>query len=325
MPLLGSIASTPSRPPTPGRHSLSFHGTGSSLFLLILKNVLLTIVTLGVYAPWAATERRKYVWQNVEFHGQRFIFGGTGLELFIGYLKVLVGYAVFLGVPMLVRQISPSLAIAVQVAFVLGLVALIPFAVYGSRAYLLSRSTWRGIHFSMQPGAGPFVRAFLVGYLLTVVTLGLYMPVWLNKLRKIITDRSRFGNHAFRYDGDDFEVWVMSMKGLLLSIVTLGIYYFWFRANLSRYEVEHTHFGQAKGRLELTGGDVFKFTMTYLLGTTLTLGLAFPWLATYVLRSVFERTSLEGDIDFAAITQSEVRGNAAGDGLADVMDVGLSI
>jgi uncharacterized membrane protein YjgN (DUF898 family) len=326
MPLLGSVASAPSRPPTGGpRHHLSFHGTGSSLFLLILKNVLLTIVTLGVYAPWAATERRKYVWQNVEFHGQRFIYGGTGLELFLGYVKVLVGYALFLGVPALVRLISPDLGNAVQIAFALGVVALIPFAVYWSRAYLLSRSTWRGIHFSMEPGAGSFARTFILGYLLTLVTLGLYMPVWLNKLRKISTDRSRFGNQAFRYDGDDLAVWVMSMKGLLLSILTLGIYYFWFRAELSRYEVEHTHFGQARGRLELTGGDVFKFSMIYLFGTTLTLGLAFPWLATYVLRSVLERMSFEGHIDFAAITQSEARGNAAADGLADVMDVGLSL
>ena len=322
--LLGSVVDTPG-PPLGARHRLSFHGTGSSLFLLILKNVLLTIITLGIYAPWAATERRKYVWQNAEFHGQRFIYGGTGLELFWGYLKVLVGYAVFLGVPALVRQVSPDVANVVQIAFALGLLALIPFAVYWSRAYLLSRSTWRGIHFSMEPGARSFARTFLVGYLLSVVTLGLYMPVWLNKLRKITTDRSRFGSHAFSYDGDDFEVWVMSMKGFLLSIVTLGIYYFWFRAELSRYQLEHTRFGRARGRLDLTGGDVLKFTVIYLLGTTLSLGLAFPWVATYVLRSVLERTSFEGHIDFAAITQSEARGDATGDGLADAMDVGLSI
>lgn len=323
---LDSVVDTPPRPPVGGgQHRLSFHGTGSSLFLLILKNVLLTIVTLGIYAPWAATERRKYVWQNVEFHGQRFIYEGTGLELFIGYLKVLVGYALFVGVPALVRRVSPDVAIVVQVTFALGLLALIPFAVYWSRAYLLSRSTWRGIHFSMQPGAGGFARAFVVGYLLTIITLGLYMPVWLNKLRKITTDRSRFGDHSFSYDGDDFAVWVMSIKGFLLSILTLGIYYFWFRAELSRYQLEHTHFGRARGRLELTGGDMFKFTLIYLLGTTFTLGLAFPWLATYVLRSVLERTSFDGHIDFAAITQTDVRGNAAGDGLADAMDVGLSI
>jgi uncharacterized membrane protein YjgN (DUF898 family) len=324
IPLIGTGAHAPP-PALGGRHGLAFHGSGSSLFLLILKNILLTLVTFGIYAAWAATARRKYIWQNIEFHGQRFIYHGTGRELFVGYLKVFAGYALFLGVPALVRQASPSLAVIVQIAFALAILPLVPFAIYWSRAYLLSRSTWRGIRFSMEPGAGLFARTFVVGYLFTLVTLGLYMPIWLNELRKITIDRSRFGNHAFHYDGDNFEVWAMSMKGLLLSIATLGIYYFWFRAKLSRYELEHTHFGQARGRLDLTGGDIFKFTMIYLLGTTLTLGLAFPWVAAYVLRSVLERTSFEGPIDFTAITQGAAQGDAAADGLADVMDVGLAI
>lgn len=323
--LLSGVPDARPSPPAGPRHPLSFHGTGSSLFLLILKNVLLTLLTLGIYTPWAVTARRKYVWQNAEFHGQRFVYHGTGRELFFGYLKVLAGYGLFLGLPALIRKVSPSLALVVQVAFALGLLALIPFAVYWSRAYLLSRSTWRGIHFSMQPGAKSFARTFVLGYLLTLVTFGLYAPIWLNKLRTLSVNRSRFGDHAFRYDGDDFEVWKMSMIGFLLSLLTLGVYYFWFQAKLSRYQLAHTHFGQARGHLDLTGGDVFKFTMIYLFGTTFTLGLAFPWLVTYVLRSVLERTSFVGEIDFATITQAESGGNAAADGLADVMDVGLPI
>jgi uncharacterized membrane protein YjgN (DUF898 family) len=312
-------------PPAGSRHGFAFHGTGSGLFLLILKNVLLTIVTFGIYAAWASTERRKYVWQNIEFHGQRFVYRGTGLELFLGYLKLLLGYALFLGVPALIGLVSANLAMGVRILLIVGLLVLIPFAVYWSRAYLLSRSAWRGIHFSMEPGAGPFARTFILGYLLTLVSLGLYGPVWLNKLRTVSINRSRFGDHAFRYDGDDYEVWKLSMKGFVLSILTFGIYYFWFQASLSRYQMEHTHFAHASARLELTGGDVFKFTMIYLFGTTLSLGLAFPWVATYVLRSVLERTSFVGHIDFAAISQREIRGNAAADGLADALDVGLSI
>ena len=39
-------------------------------------------------------ERRRYLWSNVEFHGQRLEFTGTGWELFKGYLKVLGVYLV---------------------------------------------------------------------------------------------------------------------------------------------------------------------------------------------------------------------------------------
>jgi len=306
-------------------YRLAFHGTGGGLFLLILKNVLLTLLSLGVYAAWAATDRRKYVWQNVEFHGQRFIYHGTGYELFIGYLKVLLGYGLFFGVPALLSAVSPHLGLVVRIIFLLAIIAVIPFVIYWSRAYLLSRTSWRGIRFSMEPGAKPFARTFLVGYLLTLVSLGFYGPIWLNKMRTVSLNRTRFGNQHFRYDGVDAEVWAMSIKGFFLSIVTFGIYYFWFLAKLSRYELEHTRFGNATGRLELTGGDVFKFTMIYLLGTTLTLGIAFPWVVTYVMRSVLERTSFVGDIDFSTIVQDQAYGDAAADGLAHALDIGLPI
>jgi len=181
------------------------------------------------------------------------------------------------------------------------------------------------IRFSMEPGAGLFARTFLLGYLLTILTLGLYGPVWLNRIRRVSIERSRFGSRAFRYDGSDLEVWKISIKGMLLSVLTLGIYYFWYVAELSRYEMQHTYFDGARGRLDVSGADMLKLTLFYLFGTTLTFGLAFPWLATYALRFMFERLSFEGPIDFAAIVQVEARGNAAGDGLADVLDLGLPL
>lgn len=312
-------------PPAGPRYQMAFHGTGGGLFVLILKNVLLTLLTFGIYAAWATTAKRKYLWQNVEFHGQRLVYHGTGRELFVGYLKVVAGYIIFLAVPTLIRQLSTTLAAVVQVAMALGVLALIPFAVYWSRSYLLSRTTWRGIRFSMEPGAGPFARTFVVGYLLTLLTLGLYGPVWLNRVRKVNIDRTRFGTQAFRYDGSDLEVWKMSIKGFLLSVLTLGVYYFWFIAELSRYELAHTHFQGARGHLDLSGWDVCKLTLIYLLGTTLTLGLAFPWLATYATRFLLARLTFEGPIDFAAVSQGEALGHAAGDGLADALDVGVGL
>lgn len=312
-------------PPRGPRHTLAFHGTGGGLFVLILKNVLLTLLTFGLYAAWATTARRKYLWQNVEFHGQRLVYHGTGRELFIGYLKVIAGYALFIGIPIALRQVSATLGLVAQGVLVLGFLALIPYAVYWSRAYLLSRTTWRGIRFSMEPGAGPFARTFLVGYLLTVLSLGLYGPVWLNRLRKVRVERSRFGSEAFHYDGSDFEVWKISIKGLLLTVLTLGGYYFWYLAELSRYETAHTCFQGARGRLDVSGWDICKLTLLYFLGTTFTLGLAFPWLAAYALRFFLERLSFEGPVDFAAIAQSEAVGHAAGDGLADALDVGVAL
>ena len=306
-------------------HRFRFHGTGNSLFLLILKNLLLTMLTCGIYAAWAKTQQRKFMWQNTEFHGQRFLYRGTGEELFVGYIKVAACYAVFILVPTLIRQFSPEAAIAVQVVFGLGLLFLIPFAIYWSRAYLLSRTSWRGVSFALQPGAKPFAKVFLGGYLLTLLTLGVYAPVWMNRMHAISINRTSFGNMPFRYDGKDSEVWKLTMKGWLLSICTLGVYYFWYISELTRYQLDHTYLGDARAHSTLRGGALFRIMLVYIFGTTFTLGLAFPWIACYALDQMFETMSFEGDIDFAKIGKAEATGNAMGDGLADAMDLGLSL
>lgn len=308
------------------RHNFAFHGTGGTFFVLILKNLLLTLVTLGLYAPWAKTERRKYLWQNTEFHGQRLMYHGTGYELFVGYVKVIAGYIFFFGVPAIVTHFAKTPGVLLQLVLMFALLALIPYAVYWSRAYLLSRTSWRGVRFSLDPdGAGAFAKTFIGGYFLTLLTLGLYAPIWLNRVHGAVVDRMRFGNVTFRYTGEDKVVWGIMVKGMLLTLLTLGIYFFWYRAELMRYQMSHTHFGDARGNLELEGSKLFEISVVYILGTTLTLGIAFPWVACYTMRTMLERLSLEGDIDFARIAQLAVSANAAGDGLADAMDVGLSL
>jgi uncharacterized membrane protein YjgN (DUF898 family) len=321
-----AVAMPDVRPPAARRHGFAFHGAGGTFFVLILKNLLLTLVTLGIYAPWAKTERRKYLWQNTEFHGQRLVYHGTGYELFVGYVKVIAGYFLFFGVPAIVTRFAKVPGALLQLALMIVLVALIPYAIYWSRAYLLSRTSWRGVRFSLDPdGAGAFAKTFIGGYLLTLLTLGLYAPIWLNRVHKASVDRMRFGNVTFKYTGDDKVVWGIMMKGMLLTLLTLGIYFFWYRAELMRYQLSNTHFGDARASLDLEGSKLFELGVVYILGTTLTLGIAFPWVACYAMRTMLERLSLEGNIDFARIAQLAVAADAAGDGLADAMDVGLSL
>lgn len=316
----------PHAPAPSEQHVLSFHGTGGAFFALVLKNMVLTLLTLGIYMPWARTERRKFLLQNVEIDGHRLRYHGTGKELFLGYVKIAVGYALFLGVPALIRHyVSQEAGLFLQLALGLGIVALVPYAIWGSRRYLLSRTSWRGVHFRLEGGPGPFAKSFFVGLLLTIVTLGIYGPVYANKLHKLLMNHTALGTKNFEYQGDDLEVFKLSMKGLLFSLLTCGIYAFWYRAELSRYQAHHTWFDGARGQLGLTGVDLLALTFLQMIGITFTLGIAFPWITTYSVRFVLERMRLVGPIDFAHIYQAPSSGNAAADGLADALDVGAAL
>ena len=67
-------------------HSFVFHGTGERYFLICVVNVLLTIITLGIYLPWALMKCKRYLYANMEVNGQRFSYGITGGNVFVSCL-----------------------------------------------------------------------------------------------------------------------------------------------------------------------------------------------------------------------------------------------
>ena len=86
----GPAASSPIRNPV-------FHGTGGFLMKIHIVNLLLTLVTFGVYSFWAKVKIRKYLYNETEIGGDRFDYHGTGKELMIGWLKVAVIFIVVFG------------------------------------------------------------------------------------------------------------------------------------------------------------------------------------------------------------------------------------
>lgn len=79
----------------PVRHFL-FQGSGKGYFVIWLVNILLTLVTLGLYLPWALVRARRYFYTHTELAGARFSYHATGRSVFVGWLCLLVLYVIFI-------------------------------------------------------------------------------------------------------------------------------------------------------------------------------------------------------------------------------------
>lgn len=95
------------------------HGTGGELFAIFIVNILLKLVTLGIYHFWAQTRVRRYLWTQASFDNERFEYKGRGVELFLGFLKAL-GLLILIGLSLVVlarglAQIHESLSVVVLV------------------------------------------------------------------------------------------------------------------------------------------------------------------------------------------------------------------
>ncbi|MCS2169388.1 DUF898 family protein [Scandinavium sp. TWS1a] len=70
------------------QHVFVFHGKAWPFFLICLGNLLLTIITLGIYLPWAYVKSRRYIYKNMELNGVHFDYHATGGAFLVSWLLV---------------------------------------------------------------------------------------------------------------------------------------------------------------------------------------------------------------------------------------------
>jgi uncharacterized membrane protein YjgN (DUF898 family) len=318
----------PPPPPPPSAsgqiHRLAFHGTGGSLFGIHIVNVLLTFVTLGIYYFWGKTRVRAYLWGQMEVAGDRFAYHGTGREIFMGFLKALLFFALPLFLLSLLRDLT-SWALLKLISFIGSYVIVsvfFPLAIVGARRYRLSRTSWRGIRFSFRGSAKEFVKLFIVHTILTSITIGLWYPIFDVRRHAFLTDESWFGNRKFGFDGGMNGLFGSFVLALVLTPFTLGLCWFWYLAKKRRYFWEHTTFGAARFRYTVWGGALLWLMLGNFVILVLTLGLGWSWAQVRSARFVARNLSLVGDLDLESIQQDARAASATGEGLAGLLDAG---
>ena len=301
----------------------AFHGDGGTLFGIHLKNLLLTIVTLGIYSFWAKADVRQYLYANTSLGGDRFTYHGTGRELMSGAVRAF-GLLFLIGIA---SSLMSGLVHPVAGAIVLyagsGLL-LFPVALIGSRRYRLSRTSWRGIRFSFRGDLGDFFAMYAVGALFCVLSLGLYYPFFHANMRRYVVQETRFGSRAFDFDGEGKDLFGRHLMLYLLLPLTLGLYWFWHAAFRHRYYWEHTKFGAARFRSTMTGGDLFGFTLLNTLLVMVTLGLAYPWVQARSMAFQCEKLEISSLSAFDEAQQEFQQRSSFGEGVADALDMEMA-
>ncbi len=191
-----SFGAPPAPPPpsVPLTHSIA----GWSLAWITVKNLFLTVITLGLWSFWGKTLVRRYLWANIQIDGDPLHYTGTGFELFKGAiiaLLFLTGFFVILYIISLVG--FPMIAGGLQI---LGIISLTPVALFYARRYRLSRTEWRGIRAGFGGDLKPFVGKTIVLTLLSAVTLGLADPVRQVYIERYFWTHSTFGTATFDCD-----------------------------------------------------------------------------------------------------------------------------
>ena len=141
--------------------SLRFTGTGSEYFKIWIVNVLLTIITLGLYYPWAKVRNRRYFYANSTLADRNFEYHATGKQLFIGFLIAMVFFIIY----NVIAQVSPQ----GSVLLLLVLFIAIPWLIWRSLMFNMRVTSFSNVYFSFTGKLGQAYLNFFVYPLFLII------------------------------------------------------------------------------------------------------------------------------------------------------------
>lgn len=324
----------------PRQLAFTFSGEGGEYFKIWIVNILLTILTLGIYSAWAKVRNKQYFYGNTSLEGSSFVYLAKPITILKGRL---VAFALF-GLYVLVDAFMPILS----PVFSILLIILVPFLVVRSMAFNARNSAFRNVCFGFDGNIGGAYVAFLLWPLLGAITFGLLMPLALQRQQKYIIDNSRYGSSSFSFEatpGDYYQM-VLRLIGVLIlgGLLSFGAAQFFpplapvlmillYLYAIVYFNVAITNITYNNSLLAdhgfICNYDIRSYTTLFLtnsIATVITLGLFIPWAKVRNARYLAEHLEFVAASELDGFTAKEgEKVSAIGQEIGDVfdMDIGL--
>ncbi|MBU3021686.1 YjgN family protein [Aestuariibacter sp. A3R04] len=334
---------------------VKFHGNTREFFSIWIVNLLLTIVTLGVYSAWAKVRTNRYFYGNTEIDGHRFSYLAEPMQILIGRAVAVTLFAAYFILSSLYPLAGGILALV--------LVVLTPFFVVMSYRFKMRMTAYRNVRFRFE---GSYGRAFVIFVLLpfaSVFTLYTILPIVLKKIDEFILSETGFGDRKFKpqlstaeYFGTGISAVAIGLGiffagGIVIAILValvaenkeavsavmmlvFGMYLIAFAVSSGFYTARiRNHIfavtelsGVARFESQVEVKELIWLRMSNVLAIVVSLGFAIPWVkirtanfyagATYV--------TISNGIEDVVDTNTDTQG-ALGDEAATLFDVDIAL
>ncbi|OGB23166.1 MAG: hypothetical protein A3I66_09205 [Burkholderiales bacterium RIFCSPLOWO2_02_FULL_57_36] len=338
----------------------TFTGSGSEYFRIWIVNLLLTIVTFGIYSAWAKVRRTRYFYDSTRVAGSSFEYHGNPVAILKGRLVAVA----FVGAYNIAFMISESIGFAM-----LGVLMLVmPWLLWKSIQFKLYNSSYRGIRFGFRGTLGKVYFVFFLLPIFALFTLYLLAPFAHQRMKKFQHEESRFGATHFSFHANvgtfyktyliGFLIFVagataitLSFGGALMGLIATGsgkgadpatiaaivffvfAMYLWlflcfpiFLTMIQNLIWNNTRLSGHQFKSEMKWTRMTFIAVTNIVGIMLTLGLFIPFAQVRAMKYRIESMSLlPNDSLDNFIADTQAKASATGEGMADLLDFDLSL
>ncbi|MEE4173938.1 MAG: YjgN family protein [Xanthomonadales bacterium] len=223
----------------------TFEGNAAEYFRIWIVNLLLSVVTLGIYSAWATVRNRRYFYGNTEFRGHRFDFHGKPLAILKGRLLAAALFLTYV----FGSEFHPAITVAALVTLLLGF----PWMLVRAMHFRLANTSHRGLRFGFTGETRAAYRE--LGPLLAVITVVSGFYIWT----------------TLQIDPEDQEAFLRQLPRLAIAggLAIVGYLLLWpvllFR--IRRFTMNHIRFGNEGVEAPIRVGVYWKaFALAILVG-----------------------------------------------------------
>lgn len=332
-----------------------FLGTATEYFKIWIVNTALTIITLGIYSPWAMVRKKRYFYTHTELANGSFDFHANPKAILFGRVIALILAGLYLG--------SGYFHPLAPIIMILLIFAIIPWLVVRSRIFRMRNTSYRGIRFNFLPDYEEAFKVYYLAALVTVVSLGLATPSAIYMRTKFAVRHTGFGKTRFTFSGKHKEYtsifWRSVGLSALVGVVFTGwiglvglpgesgptllsqLYGFLISAPLfigyaaiavystvrfRNYTWNMTVLGGNRIHSDLSVRQMLAIYLTNALAIVFSFGLMIPWAQIRLARYRAQHVQIELADDWKDyVASGEKEGSALGDEIGQAFDVDLDL
>lgn len=245
-----------------------FTGRGGEYFRIWIVNILLTLLTLGIYSAWATVRKRRYFYGNIRLAGTEFHYLATPWMILKGRLIAIAVLLLYFGL----GQFFPVAA----GVFAIFLVLAMPWVVWNSMRFRTRMSQYRNVRFNFGGKLRPVIFYLLI---LPITPLLVMLVAGAALYYSSLVDPSQLAPLAG-----------LGVLGVYLMIPLI-------QARLANYYVNHVTFGQGKFAAYITSGTYYRtYIKAFLIGILLVAAIAAIAGSAGLLASIRSNQPPEGEM-----------------------------
>ncbi|MCC4800538.1 hypothetical protein BCT30_22155 [Enterovibrio norvegicus] len=211
-------------------NKMTFHGSGREYFGIWIVNILLSVLTLGIYSAWAKVRTKRYFYGNTELAGDRFEYHATPIQILIGRIVATIAVIIWFAV----GQFFP---IASMFLLVFGLLVM-PWLLRNNARFNAKMTSFRNVRLNFT--------GTLLGAYGNILGRGAVFCFIIFVVAMIASAQISVG---------------VTIGTILVGIAVLFVTYAWIIKGISSYFANGYGYGKLKFKAELSTGF---FVRTYL-------------------------------------------------------------